>query len=329
MVGRRRRRQAPGAPELHRPPAVADPLRGPDAASRSSCRPAATTSATSGPRWPSRPSFRRSTERDASPRIATGSRESIEAACLPTKPMIGSSEPPRVPASAGALLFDECGRLLVLEPDLQAPLDHPGGQLGGRTVKRPGRRVGAKPTKSAGSRSSAGGSSASTFVRPRIGVAPAGCGSSSICGVVGAEQRGDLAPGSGNLRVPVRPARRAVPELLDPPIRQRVVACAWPTAVCIWRTAARSSRCPADAGRNVRLGGDAIGTARRSHRTLLAGRCPTARSTSDLVYDQHFGNTGGRYRGRGWHAALDRASSPTTRGRSAGVRRREPLTPVG
>ena len=40
-----------------------------------------------------------------------------------------------------------------------------------------------------------------------------------------------------------------------------------------------------------------IETARRSHRTLLAGEYDSALYTSDLVYDQHFGNTGGRYQG--------------------------------
>jgi hypothetical protein len=40
-----------------------------------------------------------------------------------------------------------------------------------------------------------------------------------------------------------------------------------------------------------------IEKARRSHRTLLAGEYDTALYTSELVYDQHFGNTGGRYQG--------------------------------
>ena len=40
-----------------------------------------------------------------------------------------------------------------------------------------------------------------------------------------------------------------------------------------------------------------IETARRSHRTLLAGEYDSALYTSELVYDQHFGKTGGRYQG--------------------------------
>ena len=39
VVGRRRRRQAAGAPELHRPPALADRLRGPDAAAAGAAAP--------------------------------------------------------------------------------------------------------------------------------------------------------------------------------------------------------------------------------------------------------------------------------------------------
>jgi 8-oxo-dGTP diphosphatase len=47
--------------------------------------------------------------------------------------MIGTSEPtwevPRVPASAGALLFDGRGRLLVLNPTYKRHWTIPGGQL--------------------------------------------------------------------------------------------------------------------------------------------------------------------------------------------------------
>jgi 8-oxo-dGTP diphosphatase len=39
------------------------------------------------------------------------------------------SEVPRIPASAGALIFDETGRLLILKPNYKAGWTIPGGQI--------------------------------------------------------------------------------------------------------------------------------------------------------------------------------------------------------
>ena len=63
LVRGQRRRQEAGPAQLHHPPAEPDPLRGPDAPSRSSCRRARRTRATSVRRSPTRPSCPRSTDR--------------------------------------------------------------------------------------------------------------------------------------------------------------------------------------------------------------------------------------------------------------------------
>ena len=78
-------------------------------------------------------------------------------------------EVPRVPASAGALIFDREGRLLVLKPNYKKGWTIPGGQIdaGGES---PGTHDGVRSGRSAVLRSPMAGLCAWTFFGPsRIG----------------------------------------------------------------------------------------------------------------------------------------------------------------
>ena len=66
------------------------------------------------------------------PRVCYTRAAEDEAAALALLPLTGAGPPreiPRIPASAGALIFDETGRLLILKPNYKANWTIPGGQI--------------------------------------------------------------------------------------------------------------------------------------------------------------------------------------------------------
>ena len=85
---------------------------------------------------------------------------------------------PRVPASAGALLRDGDGRILILKPTYKSGWTVPGARSR-RTGSRPGRGAGARWPRRPGSTVTSGRLACVDFLRPRAGPARAASGSCS------------------------------------------------------------------------------------------------------------------------------------------------------
>ncbi len=131
-------------------------------------------------------------------------------------------EIPRIPASAGALIFDEAGRLLILKPTYKAGWTIPGGQLeaGGETPWQACRREAREET---GVEIDSGRLACVDFLPPREG-RPGGMRFLFDCGVLDAEKLGRVNVQAGEIAefgfVPVDEAL----ELLSGPLRRRVRA---------------------------------------------------------------------------------------------------------
>ena len=127
---------------------------------------------------------------------------------------------PRVPASAGALLRDDDGRILILKPTYKSGWTVPGGQIeeDGESPWEGCRREVAEET---GLEVTSGRLACVDFLRPRPGK-PGGVRFLFDCGVVGADRRQGLV-----LQVDeIREARWADPveavRLLSGPVGRRV-----------------------------------------------------------------------------------------------------------
>ena len=142
--------------------------------------------------------------------------------------MIGSGEPtwevPRVPASAGALLFDERGRLLVLNPTYKRHWTIPGGQLeaDGETPWQACRR---ETREECGIELERGALVCVDF-RPRKDARrPGGMRFVFRCGVLGEEERKSIALQAEEISEHRFVELDEAAELLSGPVRRRVLAC--------------------------------------------------------------------------------------------------------
>jgi 8-oxo-dGTP pyrophosphatase MutT (NUDIX family) len=133
-----------------------------------------------------------------------------------------SYEIPRIPASAGALIFDEIGRLLVLKPTYKAGWTIPGGQVeaDGETPWEACRR---EAREEAGVTIDSGRLACVDFLRPRQG-RPGGMRFLFDCGVLEAEKLNQVQVQAGEIaEFAYLPAAQAL-ELLSGPLRRRVRA---------------------------------------------------------------------------------------------------------
>ncbi len=131
-------------------------------------------------------------------------------------------EIPRIPASAGALIFDEAGRLLILKPTYKSGWTIPGGQVeaDGETPWEACRREAREET---GIEVDAGRLACVDFLRPREG-RPGGMRFLFDCGVLDAARTREAQVRADEISelgfVPVAEAL----ELLSRPLRRRVRA---------------------------------------------------------------------------------------------------------
>ncbi len=131
-------------------------------------------------------------------------------------------EVPRIPASAGALIFDEAGRLLILKPTYKAGWTIPGGQVeaGGETPWEACRR---EAREESGVEIDTGRLACVDFLRPRE-ARQGGMRFLFDCGVLAAEKLSHLNVQSGEIaEAGFMPVDEAL-ELLSGPLRRRVRA---------------------------------------------------------------------------------------------------------
>lgn len=131
-------------------------------------------------------------------------------------------ELPRIPASAGALIFDPAGRLLVLKPTYKSGWTIPGGQVEA-TGETPWEACRRETLEESGLDVDSGRLVCVDFLRPRQG-RPGGVRFLFDCGVLGAEKLSRLAGQPEEVSecrfVPVAEAL----EVLSGPLRRRVRA---------------------------------------------------------------------------------------------------------
>ena len=143
--------------------------------------------------------------------------------------MIGPDEPmpevPRVPASAGALLFDERGRLLVLNPTYKRHWTIPGGQLEaeGETPWQACRR---ETREECGIDIERGRLVCVDFRPAKSPRRSGGLRFVFHCGVLSAEERAAISLQVEEISEYRFAALDKAAELLSAPIRRRVLACA-------------------------------------------------------------------------------------------------------
>jgi ADP-ribose pyrophosphatase YjhB (NUDIX family) len=131
-------------------------------------------------------------------------------------------EIPRIPASAGALVFDAAGRLLILKPTYKASWTIPGGQVeaDGETPWEACRR---EAREECGIEIDTGRLACVDFLRPREG-RPGGMRLLFDCGVLDAGKQGQVEVQAEEIAeyrfVPVAKAL----DLLSGPLRRRVRA---------------------------------------------------------------------------------------------------------
>ena len=142
--------------------------------------------------------------------------------------MIGSGEPtwevPRVPASAGALLFDERGRLLVLNPTYKRHWTIPGGQLeaDGETPWQACRR---ETREECGIELERGALVCVDFRPPKDARRPGGMRFVFRCGVLREEERGRIVLQAEEISQYRFVGLDEAADLLSGPVRRRVLAC--------------------------------------------------------------------------------------------------------
>jgi 8-oxo-dGTP diphosphatase len=132
---------------------------------------------------------------------------------------------PRVPASAGALLFDADGRLLVLNPTYKRHWTIPGGQLepDGETPWQACRR---ETREECGIEVARGRLVCLDFRPPKPPRRPGGLRFVFHCGVVSDEQRRGISLQAEEIAEYRFADLNAAAALLGAPIRRRVLACA-------------------------------------------------------------------------------------------------------
>jgi 8-oxo-dGTP pyrophosphatase MutT (NUDIX family) len=133
-------------------------------------------------------------------------------------------ELPRIPASAGALVFDATGRLLILEPTYKPGWTIPGGQVdaNGETPWETCRR---EAREEAGLELSTGRLVCVDFLRPREG-RPGGIRFLFDCGAIGDEQAAQIALQEEEISAYRFARLDEALELLSGPLRRRVRAAA-------------------------------------------------------------------------------------------------------
>jgi 8-oxo-dGTP diphosphatase len=134
-------------------------------------------------------------------------------------------EVPRVPASAGALLFDERGRLLVLNPTYKKHWTIPGGQLepDGETPWQACRR---ETREECGIEIERGRLVCVDFRPPKRPGRPGGLRFVFHCGVLTDRQRGSISLQTEEISDYRFADLDEAAELLSAPIGRRVLACA-------------------------------------------------------------------------------------------------------
>ena len=129
---------------------------------------------------------------------------------------------PRVPASAGALIFDEAGRLLILKPSYKSGWTIPGGQLE-ETGESPWQGCRRETFEECGLEVERGRLACVDFLPPRPG-RPGGIRFLFDCGALPDEQLGAITLD----RAEIDAYRFAAPDeaavLLSGPVRRRVKA---------------------------------------------------------------------------------------------------------
>ena len=134
-------------------------------------------------------------------------------------------EVPRVPASAGALLFDRRGRLLVLNPTYKRHWTIPGGQLEA-TGETPWQACRRETREECGIQIERGRLVCIDFRPPKDARRPGGLRFVFHCGVLDADQVAGLSLQRAEISEHRFVGLDAAAGLLSGPVRRRVLACA-------------------------------------------------------------------------------------------------------
>ncbi len=134
------------------------------------------------------------------------------------------SEIPRIPASAGALIFDEAGRLLILKPNYKAGWTIPGGQIE-ETGESPWQGCRREIFEECGLHIERGRLACVDFLRPRPG-RPGGVRFLFDCGALHDEQLATIAIDSAEIDEHRFAELAEAAALLSGPVRRRVLAAA-------------------------------------------------------------------------------------------------------
>ncbi len=129
---------------------------------------------------------------------------------------------PRIPASAGALIFDATGRLLILKPNYKAGWTIPGGQIeeSGESPWQGGRR---ETLEECGLQIERGRLACVDFLRPRPG-RPGGVRFLFDCGPFRDQQLAEIAIDDAEIDEHRFVELAEAPALLSGPVRRRVLA---------------------------------------------------------------------------------------------------------
>lgn len=134
------------------------------------------------------------------------------------------SEIPRIPASAGALIYDNTGRLLILKPNYKAGWTIPGGQIE-ETGESPWQGCRRETFEECGLAIERGRLVCVDFLRPRRG-RPGGVRFLFDCGSLGDEQLEGIATDDGEIDEHCFAELADAAALLSGPLRRRVLAAA-------------------------------------------------------------------------------------------------------
>lgn len=129
---------------------------------------------------------------------------------------------PRVPASAGALIFDEAGRLLILKPSYKSGWTIPGGQLE-ETGESPWQGCRRETLEECGLEIERGRLACVDFLRPRPG-GPGGMRFLFDCGALPDEQLAAITLDPAEIDAYRFAAPDEATVLLSGPVRRRVKA---------------------------------------------------------------------------------------------------------
>jgi len=131
---------------------------------------------------------------------------------------------PRIPASAGALIFDKTGRLLILKPNYKAGWTIPGGQIE-ETGESPWQGCRRETFEECGLDLKRGRLACVDFLRPRPG-RPGGVRFLFDCGLFRDEQLATITIDRGEIDAYRSAELAEAAALLSGPVRRRVVASA-------------------------------------------------------------------------------------------------------